>query len=115
MKVSYAVTGFANSFDQLLKSRAETDLADAQQGAAGNIAHAGGLNDERRRSTFGKSPIPVEIVLRDKSVFGRAPRNHRRNPRAALKRQATQSRSVERVATVRLLRPWASAFQEWDA
>ena len=32
---------------------------------------------------FGESSIPIQVVLRDKAIFGRAPGNHRRHPGAA--------------------------------
>ena len=76
---------FANRFDELLQSGHETIVTNAQQRTTGNIAHAGGFDDERCRSSFSKPAIPIQVVLGNEPVFGRAPGHHRRHPRAVFK------------------------------
>src|SRR6266571_2896694 len=88
-KFGVATASFAHGLNQLFQSRQKSIVADAQQRPAGNVAHAGSFDDERRGLSFGKSSIPIEVVLGDETVFGRAPRHHRRHPRAALKRDRT--------------------------
>ena len=64
-------------------------VTDAQQGPARNIANTSRFNHQRGRSSFGKPLIPIEIILRNKSIFGRAPGNHRRHPGATGERDWT--------------------------
>src|SRR5205085_6092049 len=82
-KFGVTLACLANRFDKLLQSRQESIVTDPKQRTAGNIANPGSFDDQRRRLSFSKSSIPIEIVLRDEAVCGRAPRHHRRHPSAA--------------------------------
>src|SRR5262245_44154088 len=63
------VAGFADGFDQLLQPGKKSIMADAQQGPAGNIAHAGSFNHNCAGSTGSKAAIPIEIVPGDETIF----------------------------------------------
>ena len=78
------VTGFAHRVDELFQSREKSIMTDAQQRPAGNVANAGRFNYQCRGSAFRKPPIPIKIALGDESIFGRAPRHHRRHPGATV-------------------------------
>src|SRR5205085_128467 len=95
-KFSVSLARVANGFDKLLQTRQESIVTDPKQRTAGNIANAGSFDDERRRLSFSKSSIPIEIVLRDKAVCGRAPRHHRRHPTAAGKIQIAKINWLKR-------------------
>src|SRR5260370_7573279 len=79
-KFRLTIARCAHRFDELLQSWQEPIVADAQKRPAGNIAHARRFDDQRRGSSVSKTAIPIEIVLRNKTVFGRAPGHHRRHP-----------------------------------
>src|SRR5205807_10412648 len=85
------VAGFANGLDKLFQSRQKSIVTDAQQRPAGNVANPGRFNHQRRGPALGKPPIPIKIILRDKSIFSRAPGDHRRHPRATGERDWTNS------------------------
>src|SRR5437870_2835398 len=87
--------GFAHYVDELFQSRQKSIVTDAQQRPARNVANAGCFDYQSRRPSFGKPPIPIKIVLCDKSIFRRAPGNHRRNPRSTLERQWTDLNWLE--------------------
>src|SRR5688500_10236301 len=84
-----ATASVANCLDELLQTGHESIITNPQQRTTGDIADPGGFDDEGCRSSFSKSAIPVQVVLGDESVFGRAPRHHRGNPRAVFKCQRT--------------------------
>src|SRR5205085_142273 len=54
-----------------------------QERPAGDISDASRFDHNRAGPPFGKTPVPVQIILRHEAVFGRAPGDHRRNPRPA--------------------------------
>ena len=83
-KFGPAFAGFAHGLDQLFQSGKKSIVADAQKGPTRNITHSRGFDDQRRGLASSKSSLPIEVILRHKSVFGRAPRHHRRHPGAAL-------------------------------
>src|SRR5690242_8838317 len=78
-----AVTRFTYSLDEFAQTRNKSIVTDTQQWTTRNIAHARRLDYEHTRASFGKASIPIEVLLRDKPIFGRAPWHHRRHPRAA--------------------------------
>src|SRR5688500_4150386 len=78
-----AAARFTHDVDQLSQSRYESIVADAQQRTARNVAHSRRLDHQHRRTSLSKARVPIEVLLRDKPVLGRAPRHHRRHPRAA--------------------------------
>src|SRR5262245_20792602 len=86
-EIRLTITRLSDGLNQLFQSRQKSIITDAQQWPARNVAHAGRFHHECRWFPFGKSSIPIEIVLRDESVFRRAPRHHRRNPRATVELQ----------------------------
>src|SRR6185503_17590320 len=69
-------TRFPHSLDQLAQPRDKPIVTDTQQRTTRNIAHARGFDDEHARTSISKPPIPIEILLRDKAVLGRAPGHH---------------------------------------
>src|SRR5690242_6635705 len=73
---------FFHRLNQLAQSGNKAIVADAQQWTTRNIAHARRLNNEHTRASFRKTSIPVEVLLRHKTIFSRTPRHHRRHPRA---------------------------------
>src|SRR5204863_7546483 len=77
------LTRFSHHFDKLAQSWNESIVANAKQRTTRNVTHASRFHHAHARSSFSKTTIPVEVTLRDKSIFSRAPRNHRRHPRAA--------------------------------
>src|SRR5437016_5854298 len=76
--------GFAHRVDQFAKSGQESIMTNPQERTAGNVANAGGFDNERARLPGGESSIPIEVVRRHKSIFSGAPGDHRRHPSAAL-------------------------------
>src|SRR5689334_21152211 len=77
------VTRFTHRLDEFAQPRNKTIVANAKQWTTRNVAHARRLDDQHTRPAFGKTSIPVEIMFGDEAVFRRAPRHHRRYPRAA--------------------------------
>src|SRR5688500_6013651 len=75
--------GFAQSLSQCAHPRNETIMADAQQGAAGNVTHARSFYHQRAGLSLRKPAVPIEILLCHKAVFGGPPGNHGRHPRSA--------------------------------
>ena|SRR5436190_2815731 len=78
-----ALTCFTHRLHQLPEARKESIVTDPQQRSARNITNAGSFDDQRPRPSFGKTAVPIEIVLSDEAFFSCAPRNHRRDPGAA--------------------------------
>ena len=83
------VAGFAHDINELFQSRQKSIVTDAQQRPTRNVANAGSFNHQCRRFSFGKSTIPIKIVLRDKSIFSCAPWHHRRHPGAIVESDRT--------------------------
>jgi hypothetical protein len=82
-----ALTFLANGFYESAESVYETIVAYAKKRPARNVAYARRLDDQSAGLSFGESRVPVEYVLSDQPIFGRAPRNHSRNPGAAFERE----------------------------
>src|SRR5207244_3104063 len=80
---------FTYCLDQLFQSGQKSIMPDSEQGPARNIAHTGGFDDQRGRSSFRETPIPIEIFLSDEAVFSRPPGDHRRYPGAACECERT--------------------------
>jgi hypothetical protein len=76
-------------------------VPDPQERPARNITHARRFDDNRARSSFGESPVPIKIVAGHETVVGCPPGNHRRNPRPALKRETAD---LDRLEEKRLRR-----------
>src|SRR5437016_5671102 len=89
------IAGFAHGVGQLFQSREKSIVTDAQQGPARNVANAGGFNHQRRGLAFVKPPVPIKIILGNKSIFSRAPGNHRRHPGATGERDWTNANWLE--------------------
>ncbi len=70
---------------QALQAGNETVVADAQQGAGGNITDARGLDHNGAGTASGEAAIPVDIGLGDITIVRRPPWDHGRHPGAALK------------------------------
>src|SRR6266446_1770905 len=72
-KTRSATTGFAHRLDKLAKPGKESIVTNTEQRSAGDVAHTGRFNHQCARLSFGKSPIPIKVCLRDKTVFRRPP------------------------------------------
>src|SRR5215510_1006042 len=112
-KLCVALAGFTNSRNQFLQARQKPIVPDTQQWATGNVADARGFNDNRGRLAFGKSSIPVQIILSDLSIFSRAPGNHGGNPGAAFKGQGTNPDRSKQERLSRLFSRWPTRFGNW--
>src|SRR6266404_959978 len=88
-KFRLASARFASRLDQLFQSGQKSIMPDSEQGPARNIANTGGFDDQRGRSSFRETAIPIEIVLSDEAVFSRPPGDHRRHPGAACECERT--------------------------
>src|SRR6185369_7864287 len=75
------IARFTHSLDELAQPGNKSIIADSKQWTTRNIAHTRRLNNKHTRPPFSKTAVPVEILLRDKAVLGRAPGHHRRYPR----------------------------------
>src|SRR3954447_6665672 len=78
-----------DGFDQFLQARKISIMTYSQQWTAGNIANAGGFDDNCPWLTLSEPAIPIKIIGGYKTVFGCTPRHHRRNPGAACQRNRT--------------------------
>ena len=103
-KLGFAVTGAAHAFGQALEAGEISVMADAQQGSARDIAHARGLDNQCRGAAARKALVPSEHRRRDIAVFGRAPRNHGRNPGARRQSDRTQRDRLEQLRLLGLNR-----------
>src|SRR6266567_8827394 len=74
----------ANGLYKFSQSRQKSVVADSKQRPARNIAHTGSLDYQCGRLAFSETAIPVEILLRHETIFGRSPGHHRRDPRTVL-------------------------------
>ena len=72
--------------------------------SARDIAHARGLDNECRGAATRKALVPSEHRRRDIAVFGRAPRNHGRNPGARRQSDRTQRDRLEQLRLLGLNR-----------
>src|SRR5215213_4908299 len=72
---SLTITRLSHHLDELPQSRDETIVADAKQRTTRNVAHAGRLNDQHSGPPFRKASIPIEVLLRHKTVVRRPPRH----------------------------------------
>jgi hypothetical protein len=105
-----AVAGAADGFDEFAEPGQEAFVADAQERSTGYVAHARRFDDDGTRSPRRETPVPFEHFARHETVFRRAPRNHRRNPRPLfkleranldrLKEESTRRRLARRPARV---------------
>src|SRR5712692_9350374 len=102
---------FSNRLDQLFQSGQKSIVADSQEWSAGNIANAGGFNNQRAGSSCGESSIPVEAVLSDKTIFRRAPRHHRRHPGAAFQPYRANLNWFEKKRLLCLFRRGPTSFR----
>ena len=91
-------------FDELRQARDEPVVADAEQRTAWNIADAGRLDHNRARLSLRKALVPPEHVRRDETVVGRAPRHHRRHPRAVGELQPSRVKRAEKTRGGRFCR-----------
>ncbi len=71
--------GVRDPVDELLQSRNEPVVPDAEQRSAGDVSNASGLHDDRPRRALREPSVPVEDVRRDGAVLRRGPRHHRGN------------------------------------
>src|SRR5207248_898481 len=74
--------------DQLTQARYESIVADAEQRPARDVANARRLDDQRAGPSGREPLVPVEHFVSDEALVGRAPGNHRRDPRALAQAQA---------------------------
>ena len=81
--------------DELLQARNEPVVSDAQERTTRHVADAGGLEHETARTAAGEPVVPREYLFGDEAVLGGAPRNHRRDPRALLELQRSDSDGTE--------------------
>src|SRR5436190_2393249 len=89
-ELSLSLAGFADSLDQPFQPRQKTIMSNAKQRPTGNVAHAGGFDDQLRGPAYREAPVPVKIVLSDKSLLGRSPGDHGGHPGAARELQRAQ-------------------------
>ncbi len=77
-----SAAGTVHGAHQLAKPRHEPIVADAQQRTARHVADARGLDDDGAGLAAREPFVPAEDLGRHEAVSGRAPRHHRRDPRA---------------------------------
>ncbi len=70
----------SHRLDEALEAREKAIVANAEERAARHLADPRGLDDDHARRAVGEATVPVEHLLRDEAVLGRAPRHHRRHP-----------------------------------
>src|SRR6185369_2724938 len=105
------VTRFTYSFDQFAQSRNKSIVANTKQWTTRNVAHACRLDDEHAGPPFSKASIPIEVLLRYKTIFSRAPRHHRRHPRAATRFEFADCDRAEESRASGLFRRGPARFQ----
>src|SRR6185503_5857224 len=98
------LTRFPNSLDQLPQPWNKPIVTDAKQRTTRNVAHSRRFNYEHTRASCCEPPVPVEILLRDKSILGGAPRHHRRHPRPATSFKTADGNRTIKSGSRRLLR-----------
>src|SRR5581483_2228645 len=109
---SVAAARLTDCFDQFLQSGNKSMVADAEQRPAGNIPYAGGFDDQCARLSLGESPIPINVVLCDKAVFGCAPRHHRRYPGTTFERQRPNRNGLKEERKFGFCRRWPTRRQQ---
>ena len=98
-----AGAALAHGLDESAQPGHEAVVADAQQGAAGDVADAGGLDHEHARPPLGEARVPRQHLVGDEAVVRRAPRHHRRHPRPLLGHHRADARRLEEPRALRLL------------
>src|SRR5688572_4901033 len=105
-----AATRFLHHIHQLLQPRDKPVIAYTQKRTARNITHASRLDDEHCRPPFSKARVPIEVLLRDKPVFSRAPGHHRRHPRAASRLESSDFYRCVKKGSRSLFGSWPLSF-----
>src|SRR3954466_7850548 len=90
-----ATAGFTYHANEVPKSRQKSVVASAEQGAAGDISDACGLNDDGSWPPTRKALVPFENLRSDKPVLPRPPWHHGRNPGALRQLQRTDTHRGE--------------------
>src|ERR1051325_10560553 len=106
------VTRLTHSLDEFAQSGNESIVADTQQWTTRNIAHTRRLDDEHARPPFSKTSIPVEVLLRNKPLFGRAPGHHRRHPRSAARLEFADGYRAEESRARRFFSSGPARFRD---
>src|SRR5215213_186328 len=76
-------TRFTHSLNKFAQSGNKSIVTDTKQWTTRNVAYASRFNYQHTRTPFSKTSIPIEILLRYKAIFSRAPGHHCRHPRTA--------------------------------
>jgi hypothetical protein len=97
-------TVLAHGVDQPPEAGDEAIVADPQQGSAGDVTDAGGLDHQHTGAAVREARVPGQHVLGHEAVLGGAPRHHRGNPGPLLRhRAAPEPRRLEQLRARRLL------------
>jgi len=94
---------FFDGGGELLEAGHEPIVTDPQQRPRCDIANAGRLDDDHAGSTLRESRIPIDHVFGDEAVVGRAPRHHRRHPRARPRESRPDHERLKQACLGRLL------------
>src|SRR5205823_433826 len=76
----------AHALDETAKAGDEPVVPDPQERAARDLADPRRLDDEDAGTSLREAAVPVDHVLGDEPVLGRAPRHHGGHPRARARR-----------------------------
>ena len=99
-----AAAGFAHGLGECAQARQKAVVTDSQQRPGGDVADAGGLDNDGPGAPFGEPPVPVKNVGRHDAVFRGAPGDHRRHPGAVIQQALAVAPQRERLEQARTLR-----------
>src|SRR5262249_39895990 len=102
-----------HSLDELAQPVHETVIANAQKRPARNIADPRRLDHKNPRPSARETLVPIEDILRDFSLFGRAPGNHRRDPGASARFDRPDSNRAQPSRSLGLLCRGPMDFRQW--
>src|ERR1043165_3994038 len=89
------LASLTDNLGEFAQSGDKTIVADSKQRTTRNITHACRFDDQHTRPPLREPAVPVEILLRHKSIFRRAPGHHRRHPRAAARLEFADGNRAE--------------------
>ncbi len=98
-----AVARAAHGRGQLAQAGDEPVVADAQERAARDVAHAGRLDHDRAGAPEGEPLVPGQHIVGHEPVVGGAPRDHGGHPGARLEVEAAGVERREPARTRRLV------------
>ena len=90
-----AFAGLLHGLGELLQSRNEAVVADAEKGPRGHIADTRRLDDQPAGPAARQALVPVEHVIGDHAVDARPPRHHCRHPAPRLKFERANAHRAE--------------------